>query len=151
MKTIAILSVVTLLVMTSFRPPETEFCKRQGITGYVYAVKGNQMPSPDRVAVPPAGLKTTLYIYELTNTSQATGQQGAFYKTISTKLVKEIVTDDKGYFKVKLKPGWYSLFVKKGDMFYSNIFDGRNNIHPIEVKKGEWTKEEFKADYDAVY
>lgn len=151
MKAIVILSIVTLLILTSFRPAETAFCRRQGITGYVYVVKGNQMPSPDRPSSPPAGVKTTLYVYELTNTSQATGQQGAFYKTVSTKLVKEIVTDDKGYFKAKLKPGWYSLFVKKGDMFYSNIFDGKSNIHPVEVKKGEWTKEEFKADYDAVY
>jgi len=151
MRNIAMLSIVTLLAMTSFRPNEMAFCRRQGITGHVYVVKGNQMPSPDRAPSAPAGLKTTLYVYELTNTSQATGQQGAFYKTVSTNLVKEITTDDKGYFKVKLKPGWYSLFVKKGDMFYSNIFDDKNNIHPIEVKKGEWTKEEFKADYDAVY
>lgn len=151
MRTIVILSIVSALILTSFRPPETEFCRRQGIMGYVYVVKGNQMPSPDRVATPPSGVKTTLYVYELTNTSQASGQEGAFYKTISTKLVKEITTDDKGYFKVKLKPGRYSLFVKKGDMFYSNIFDEKSNIHPVEVKKGEWTKEEFKADYDAVY
>ena len=95
-------------------------------------------------------MQTTLYIYELTNTSQ-TSQTGSFYKDISSKLVKEILTDENGYFKAKLKPGKYSLFVKKGDLFYSNIFDEKNNIHPVEVKKGEWTEADFKADYDAVY
>jgi hypothetical protein len=125
-------------------------CGQQGIEGHVYRVKGNQMPSPDLPRSKPAGMKTTLYIYELTNASQVS-QEGAFYKSISTKLVKEIPTDDSGYFKVPLNPGWYSLFVKKGDLFYANIFDDKNNIHPVEVKKGEWKEENFKADYDAVY
>lgn len=150
MKTIAFLSAIILLVMTSFRPAETEFCRRQGIKGHVYLVRGNQMPSPDEPRSKPSGIKTTLYVFELTNTSQVS-QQGSFYKNVSTKLVKEITTDDNGYFKAKLKPGRYSLFVKKGELFYSNIFDDKNNIHPIEVKKGEWTEEDFKADYDAVY
>ncbi len=150
MKTAFVLSAVTAFLLTSFRSSDTDFCRRQGITGHVYIVKGNQMPSPDRPPSQPAGAKTTLFIYELTNTSQAT-QDGAFYKTISTKLVKEVLTDENGYFKTKLKPGWYSLFVKKGELFYSNIFDDKNNIHPIEVKKGEWTEEDFKTDYDAVY
>jgi hypothetical protein len=150
MKRLAGLLIVICLSLTSFRLAENDFCRRQGITGHVYMVKGNQMPSPDRPPSRPLGAKTTLFIYELTNTSQTT-QDGAFYKTISTKLVKEVLTDENGYFKTKLKPGWYSLFVKKGDLFYSNIFDDKNNIHPIEVKKGEWTEENFKADYDAVY
>ena len=138
------------LASLSFRPLEAEFCRHQGIKGHVYLVKGNQMPSPDRPNSGGKGFKTSLYIYELTNTSQVK-QSGAYYTDISTKLVKQITTDDDGYFKVKLKPGRYSLFVKKGEQFYSNIFDDKNNIHPIEVKKGTWTDEEFKADYDAVY
>ena len=151
MKTIVSLSAVILLIMTSFRPADLDFCRRQGIKGHVYMVKGNQMPSPDRPSSAPAGMKTILYVYELTNTSQAVGKEGAFYTSVSTKLVKEIQTDENGYFKAKLKPGRYSLFVKKGELFYSNIFDDKNNIHPIEVKKGEWTEEEFKADWGAVY
>lgn len=122
----------------------------QGIKGYVYHVRGNQMPSPDAPPSKPAGMQTTLYVFELTNTSQVS-QDGSFYKSISTKLVKEIQTGEDGSFKAKLKPGMYSLFVKKGDLYYSNIYDGQNNIHPVEVKKGEWTNEDFKADYDAVY
>lgn len=151
MKTIAILSAFAFLIMTAFRPADAELCRRQGIRGHVYLVQGNQMPSPDRPPSTPAGMKTTLYVYELTNTSQATLQEGSFYKTISTKLVKEVQTDEDGSFKVKLKPGWYSLFVRKGDQFYSNIFDDKNNIHPVEVKRGEWTEEDFKADWGAVY
>lgn len=142
------LILLASLAFFSFSRPED--CKRQGIKGYVRLVKGNQMPSPDRIISQPAGIKTSLYIYELTNVSQVVSQ-GAFYTSVSSKLIKEVKTNDEGYFKVKLKPGTYSLFVKKGDLFYSNIFDDKNNIHPIEVKKGEWSEVEFKADYDAVY
>ena len=143
------LLLLAALPLFSFQDA-SDFCKRQGIKGYVRLVKGNQMPSPDVQRPEPPGMQTNLYVYELTNTSQVI-TQGAFYESISTKLIKEIKTDDKGYFKTKLKPGVYSLFVKKGDLFYSNIFDEKNNIHPVVVTRGDWTEVSFKADYDAVY
>ncbi|MEO8403936.1 MAG: hypothetical protein ABI480_05060 [Chitinophagaceae bacterium] len=150
MTRISALLVLCLLVLASFTP--AAFCHRSGISGHVYFVSGNQMPSPDRPAAAPQGLKTTLYVYELTNMSQV-GRDGvsAFYKSISTKLVKTVETNDDGSFKVKLKPGKYSLFVKKGDLFFSNIFDGENNIYPVEVEKGKMTEEEFKVNYGAAY
>jgi hypothetical protein len=149
MKRIEYLLIAGFIGLTAFSPDAS--CHHQGIKGRVYLVKGNQMPSPDAPRSQPAGLQTVLYIYELTNSSQATPADGSFYKTISSKLVKEVATEADGTFKAKLKPGMYSLFVKKGDLFYSNIFDDKMNIHPIEVKKGKWTEEDFKADYDAVY
>ena len=45
----------------------------------------------------------------------------AFYKKISKEFVKKIETKEDGSFKIKLKPGIYSLFVKKDDLFYSNV------------------------------
>ena len=150
MKILSFLLFIACFAFVSFRPGENEFCRQQGIKGHVYLLRGNQMPSPDASTAKPAGMKTTLYVFELTNINQVS-QAGAFYRSISTKLVKEIITDENGYFKAKLKPGMYSLFVKKGELYYSNIFDEKNNIHPIKVKKGEWTEEDFRADYDAVY
>jgi hypothetical protein len=147
MKNSLLLMAVTSFALVSFTDSG---CSNQGIKGHVYLLKGNQMPSPDAPRSKPAGMKTTLYVYALTNTSQVI-QAGSFYKTISTNLVKEIQTDENGNFKAALAPGMYSLFVKKGDLFYSNIFDDKNNIHPVEVKQGKWTEEDFKADYDAVY
>ena len=151
MKTIVALSTFVLLSLGSLGFSEPDFCKRQGLRGNVYLVTGNQMPSPDAPRTGSTGMKTILYIYELTNTSQTDQEQGAFYRAITTRLVKEVNTDENGYFKVKLKPGKYSLFVKKGSLFYSNIYDGQGNIHPVEVKKGDWTEVNFKADYDAAY
>jgi hypothetical protein len=74
-----------------------------------------------------------------------------FYTAINTKLIKQVNSDTKGEFKVKLPPGQYSLFIKKDDRFYANLFDEKNNIAPVTVAKGKFTEVEVRADYDAVY
>ena len=128
------------------------FCKKEGIKGKIYRVQGNQMPAPGEPSTLPQPFQTTLYIYELTNMAQVKrASEASFYTAINTKLVKEIRADKKGAFKVKLPPGQYSLFVKKDDLFYANIFDDKNNIAPVTVEKGKYTTVEVKADYGAVY
>ena len=93
-----------------------------------------------------------LYIYRLTNINEVSREGNSpFYRSISTEPVKQVQTDENGYFKIKLKPGFYSLFVKKGELFYSSQFDEKNNIHPIEVKKGNTTEVVFRTNYDALY
>lgn len=152
MNRFSLLLAVCLVVFGSFTSVKTLNCRRSGLSGHVYFVSGNQMPSPDNPPSAPKGIKTTLYIYELTNMSQvARDGMTPFYKSISSKLVKAIETEEDGSYKVKLKPGRYSLFVKKGDLFYANIFDGENNIYPVEVGKGKMTEEDFKVNYSAVY
>jgi hypothetical protein len=128
------------------------FGKKEGIEGYVYRVSGNQMPSPDIKRAPPKGIKTTIYIYELTNTGQTTpGPEASTYKAINTRLVKKVNSNSKGYFKAKLPAGKYSLFTKEGDLFYANLFDEANNIAPVEVQAKKWSKIEIKMDKGAVY
>lgn len=146
------LVIISVILLTSFSSPELHVCRRTGIKGHVYLVRGNQMPSPDQAPIPPKGVKTILYIYALTNIKDVNREGvSAFYKSVPGEPVKEIETDEKGYFKAKLKPGIYSLFVKKGDLFYSSQFDEKNNIHPVEVRPGKMTEIDFKANYDAVY
>lgn len=128
------------------------FGKKEGLKGNIYRVQGNQMPAPGEPSTMPQPFKTTLYIYELTNTSQVKrAAHASFYTAINTRLVKEVKSDKKGAFKVKLPPGQYSLFVKKDDLFYANLFDDKNNIAPVTVIKGKYTIVEVKADYGAVY
>jgi hypothetical protein len=144
--------VLGALCLVSFRSNYEVTCRRSGIRGHVVVESGNRMPDPDNPLPPPKGLKTKLYIYELTNISQVSRQgMSAFYTQVPTRLIREIETDDDGSFRVKLKPGRYSLFVKKDQLFYSSVFDGQNNIHPVEVKKGKMTEETFKVNYNAVY
>ena len=110
------------------------------------------MPSPDRPPAAPAGLETELYIHALTSMDQVTRVgTTSFYSQVNTPLITMVKTDASGAFSVKLPPGMYSLFVKKGDNYYANLFDDKNNIHPVEVVAGKMTELDFKADYDAVY
>ncbi len=142
--------LMLLLLMSSF----TNYCfrKKNGIKGTVFIISGNQMPSPDLPSVAPKSFQTTLYVYEKTNLQQVERQNSSsFYTSIQTKLIKEIRTDARGRFKIRLQPGEYSIFTKKGDLFYANTFDKDNTIAPIKVVAGRYSEIIIKVDYDAVY
>lgn len=135
--------------ITGFKP---SFAGKQGIEGYLYRISGNQMPSPDVKRSAPQGIKGVIYIYEITNASQAVRQENtSFYSSLSTKLVRQVQTKNNGYFKVRLPAGRYSLFIKKDSVFYANRFDSDNNIAPVEVLPKKMTRVEVRQDYNAVY
>jgi hypothetical protein len=123
----------------------------QGIRGKVIFKKGDFMPSPD--APPPGtgqGVKRELHIHGLTNLAQVQGEP-PFYQQIQTKRVAKVVSDQNGTFAVELKPGLYSVFVKEKESYYANLFDGQNNIYPVEVKENQVTTIEFIIDHQATY
>jgi hypothetical protein len=124
----------------------------QGIAGKVVWQAGNQMPSPDvPVNSGKSGIKRTVYIYELTKNSQTTTTEGVFHSNIQTKLVTQVVTDANGNFQVRLEPGTYTIFTKEDQGLYANLFDGENNIFPVEVLKGKVANVEFLVNYAATY
>jgi hypothetical protein len=128
------------------------FGKRCGIQGYVYEIKGNQMPSPDEKRAPPRGIKTTVLIYKLTSPSQVVpSDRPGFYKSVNSKLIRSVSTDENGFFKVNLQPGKYSLFTRAEGMYYANNFDQFNNIYPVEVQKKKMTDVVIKQDFNAAY
>ena len=125
---------------------------KTGIEGYIFRISGNQMPSPSIKPTPPKGIKSVLYIYELTSFSQVNRQGGSgFYSSIHTRLVQSVASNDQGYFFAYLPPGEYSLFTKKDALFYANNFDGNNHIAPVKVISGQMTQVHVNVDYDAVY
>jgi hypothetical protein len=126
--------------------------KKTGIEGYIFRISGNQMPSPNINLSPPKGIKTVLYIYELTSFNQVDrkGKSG-FFINIRTHLVQTVTSDDRGYFFTSLPPGEYSLFTKKDALFYANNFDGNDHIAPVKVISHKVTQIHVNVDYDAVY
>lgn len=145
----AVILLFSICLLPAFKPLPVA---TQGIEGYIYKVVGNMMPGPGVNRPAPKGTKATLYIFELTNTSQVTRQeQSAFYSSIKTKLVKKVISNSKGRFSVQLPPGRYSLFVKKDSLYYASIYDDKNNIFPVEVLPRKMTRVEFRMDYGAVY
>jgi len=127
----------------------------QGIEGVVFSTGGNLMPAPNRKPSPPKdGIRAIIYIYELTNISRVDRVgQTPYYQAIHTRLIKQANTDDKGHFKVLLPAGRYSIFTKKGDLFYASRRDEKNNIAPAEVLPGKMTNVEcsVESDHKPVY
>jgi len=124
----------------------------QGIAGKIIWESGNQMPSPDAPrSTGRRGVKRAVYIYGLTNGTQATTTEGVFHANIQTKLITQVESDANGYFEVSLAPGRYSIFTKEEQGLYANLFDGENNIFPVEVKKEQVTTVEFLINYAATY
>ena len=143
---------ITLALLFIFTSSFCIFGITTGVEGTVLKVSGNQMPSPDRPPSKPAGLRATVCIYELTNMSQVVREgQSPSYTAINTKLIKTVESNSKGKFRVRLPPGKYSLFIKTDKGYYSNGFDGQNNINPVEVIKKKLSKIELRFDQGATY
>jgi hypothetical protein len=152
MKQILLFFTFFILIHMSCSPQKKVQSPAEGITGYVYKVSGNQMPMKDAVSEPGKGIKTTIYIYVLTNISQVQRVGvSPFYTSIHSKLVTTVTSDSTGAFTVGLAAGSYSLFTKYDDRFYANMYDGNNNIAPIVVEKGKLTKTKIIMDAEAVY
>lgn len=124
---------------------------QQGVCGSILWKSGNFMPSPDREAVKAKPIQRELLVYELTNISEATLQDG-FYTAIVKSKIKSVKSDAEGKFCLDLPEGEYSLFVKEGDKgLYANSFDGKGNIFPVKVSKDKVSIIVFTVDYQAAY
>jgi hypothetical protein len=142
--------LILVLVISSFTT--RCFRKKQGVKGTVFVVTGNQMPSPDVPIGEPKAHQTTLYFFEKTNLQQVDRQNSSsFYTAVHSKFIKEIRTNANGRFKIRLEPGEYSVFTKKGDLYYANIFDQDNTIAPVKVVAGKFSEIIIKVDHQAVY
>ena len=127
-----------------------------GIEGIVYSVTGNQMPSPDKKpgARPQKGIRSTVYVFELTNIQQVVGSSPSpCFTAVKTKLLRKADTDEKGYFQILLPPGSYSVFTKNGDLYCAGRRDDKNNIAPVDVLPGKMTRVDCRveSDHAAVY
>lgn len=125
---------------------------KQGITGFITELSGNQMPmkgAPPRV---PKGVLTNVLIYEPTNISQVSRiGTTPVYTAIHTKLVASVMTDSTGAFTIALPTGTYSLFVQQGKVFYANLFDTNNNIALFTVEEEKLTTANLTVSSKAIY
>lgn len=132
----------------------TALLQDQGLEGIVRRPAGNRMPAPGHHIGPPPGVKATVCIFSLANDSQTTRTtRSGWYAAIQTRLIRQIDTDDSGRFRVSLPPGTYSVFTKKGNLFYATRRDEKNNIAPVEVLPGKMTRVEcsVESDHAAIY
>jgi hypothetical protein len=124
--------------------------QKQGISGTVFWVSGNQMPGPNKISAHPKPIEREIYIYEPVKLSQ-TKQANGFYSEVNAKLIAKIKSKADGSFQATLPPGKYSLFVKEPDGFFANLLDGEGYINIVEVEKKVFTKTVVNVNYQAAY
>ncbi|HLI92846.1 MAG TPA: carboxypeptidase-like regulatory domain-containing protein [Puia sp.] len=137
--------------------------QRSGIEGRLYLIGGNRMPGPprrnndtahhDNTSRRPAregpGIKGTICVFELTNDRQVTRKGTSPYcEAVHTKLIRQVDTDDKGNFRIPLPPGTYSVFTRKNNLYYASRRDEKNNIAPVTVVPGKWTRVDYSVESD---
>lgn len=128
--------------------------QQQGIEGTARRISGNQMPSPNYHPGLPPGVHASICIFRLTNQTQVTGTgKTGLYRSVQTPLIRQAETDDSGRFRILLPPGTYSVFTKKGSLFYATRRDEKNNIAPVEVLPGKITRVDcsVESDHAVVY
>lgn len=128
--------------------------QQQGIEGVARNVTGNRMPSPKHRPGLSPGTRAVICVFALTNQTQVANAGAAgLYSAVHTNLVRQADTDDSGHFRILLPPGTYSVFTKKGQLFYATRRDEKNNIAPVEVLPGKITRVDcsVESDHAAVY
>jgi hypothetical protein len=110
----------------------------------------------DSGARPNSGRPTaaSICVFRLTNQTQVTPvAKAGLYRSVQTPLIRQAETDDSGRFRILLPPGTYSVFTKKGSLFYATRRDEKNNIAPVEVLPGKMTRVNCSvaSDHAAVY
>lgn len=122
-----------------------------GVWGTIASTEGNCMP-----AVIPGNCKTcpvkrTVKIYEYTTRSQASPSNATiFFDSFSTNLVKEVETDDDGFFQTELPVGQYTIVIVENGKLYSNGGDGSGGLSPFTKAAGNTTVN-VTMNYNANY
>lgn len=125
---------------------------RQGICGTVVVKRGNHMPSPD--SPPPKGqpVEREILIFPLLNRSQVeVGDNGFINSVGDAKPIATVLSDKAGNFCVKLPVGQYSVIVKEPKGLYANLFDAKNNIFPVQVRKNSRSTVDVAITHQAVF
>ena len=113
-----------------------------GVYGTVSFTEGDCMPvvhgGTDVSTCKTCPAKRTVKIYEYTTVDQATprGRTTIFYDSFDTKLVKEVDTDNNGFFQTDLPAGQYTIVVVENGKLYANGWDGQGGIKPFTHTSG---------------
>lgn len=122
------------------------------VSGVVWRITGNQMPSPDMPTPSYGGYATQVYFFSPTALRDARrAGPGGFYAIIPSPLLAKASTDAKGRFRIRLAPGRYSVFIGRDSLFYANILDGEGVLNPVDIGRAGKQYIELKADWDARY
>ena len=126
--------------------------QRQGVSGMVTRLQGNQMPMVNRSnsRTAPSPISTQVWIF-----SGRISGKGTHWPVSEAQnhpnLVSRVQSDNQGKFFVSLPPGEYTLFARDGDNLYLNSFMGDGSYESVQVKEGQITEIRLVNTEDAVF
>jgi hypothetical protein len=125
---------------------------KQGISGQVFELSGNFMPSPDSPNANYEGtpMKTKVAVFTVLNNASMQKKNGMFVN-MESQSISEVLTNEKGEFFIALDEGSYSVLIKLPNGYYANRYDEKMNINVVTVKKDSLTNVKMKFDLNAVY
>lgn len=120
----------------------TKITVTDGVWGTVSFTEGDCMPGfhtgLDVSTCKTCPVKRTVKIYEYTTVNQANprGRLTTFYHSFDTKLIKEVDTDNNGFFQTDLPAGKYTIAIVENGKLYANGWDGQGGIKPFTHTSG---------------
>jgi hypothetical protein len=126
-------------IMTFFACASTRASQEKvNFTGHIFEHRLNSMPMVDKPRSKGSPLKTMIYVYEPTLIRQMEDQMipGPTVSKINSKLIDSAYTDNLGAYKMYLKPGKYSVFVRYESGYYVPYLSGSDWASIIEIKTG---------------
>ena len=142
--------IIVLLAVMALSCQTAQQDAKQGIKGQITWFEGNLMPGPGRDVSTGTPIERTVLIYPLTNLTQVKGSAPLF-ESVAHEPLERIQSNAEGTFTANLAPGFYSIFTMEDEGLFANFFDGNQNIHPVEVKKGIFTQVEIQVNYKSAY
>ena len=126
-----------------------------GVWGTISSIEGNCMPMvmPGQGSCTQCPVQRTVRIYEYTLISQteaATNPRGVFYNNFNTNLIKEIATDENGFYQTPLPPGRYTFVIMENGKIYANESDGAGGLNPHNITEG-LNKVDIAMNYKATF
>ena len=123
---------------------------KQGLSGYIYAIRGNQMPGPGRPQSKGRGVSRYLLIYEPTTIKSTRGDRPIFTH-IKTRLIARAKSDSTGYYAIKLPAGKYSVFIGEGKNFFAAESNDNGMINAVEITDKTISHKDFTITLGATY
>lgn len=128
------------------------FCiQSQGIKGLILLEKEATMPlkgGSKRSGMP---ISAMVFVYESATVSQLIDQQGHFAKGLNAKLIKQARSGVDGTFKLKLKPGKYTILLGYNEGMYIPYFSGMDGVAHIEVKKHQFQEIDLSIPASSIF
>jgi len=131
---------------------ETRATISNGVWGTVIWQEGNCMPVVDgNSTCKTCPAKRVIRIYEQTMRSQAKPADATvLFTNFDTRLIKEIQSDESGFFQTALAAGDYSIVLVENGQLYAPMRDDKGALNGIKVTGGK-QKINLMITYKAVY